>query len=176
MAVQLELILGGARSGKSRLAEQRAIDSGLNKIYIATATAGDNEMKTRIQIHKDRRQQASVENPWSLIEEPLHLAQTLERAASNTSCILVDCLTLWLTNCLHEQCWRSERQALLAVAPKLSGRVLLVSNEVGLGVVPTGQISRQFVDEIGWLHQDLALLCQRVTFVTAGLPTELKPQ
>lgn len=164
-----ELILGGARSGKSRLAEQRALASGLEPLYLATATAGDGEMAERIRHHRARRGA-----DWGLIEEPIALADTLLLNSRAERCILVDCLTLWLSNCLHQGCWASERQALLAALPMLPGQVILVSNETGLGVVPMGELTRQFVDESGFLHQQLAQSCQRVTLVVAGLPMTLK--
>jgi adenosylcobinamide kinase/adenosylcobinamide-phosphate guanylyltransferase len=88
---------------------------------------------------------------------------------------VVDCLTLWLCNCLHRGCWPQQRENLLACLPQLPGQVILVSNETGLGVVPMGQLSREFVDQSGFLHQQLATLCSRVTLCVAGLPLTLKP-
>ena len=167
-----ELILGGARSGKSRLAEQRAADSGLRVTYIATSQALDGEMAARIEHHRARRPAH-----WGLVEEPLALAQVLREQAAPERCLLVDCLTLWLTNLLMlDDAARlaAERQALLEALPELPGRVILVSNETGLGVVPLGELSRRYVDEAGWLHQALAAACQRVTFTVAGLPMVLK--
>ena len=165
----LELVLGGARSGKSRLAEQRALGGGHQLFYIATATADDGEMATRIRHHQSRRG-----NQWQLIESPLRLAATLRELQGHDRCLLVDCLTLWLSNCLHHQCWPAERDALLKAVGQLQGRVILVSNEVGSGIVPVGELSRQYVDESGWLHQQLAQVARRVTLVVAGLPLELK--
>lgn len=167
-----ELILGGARSGKSRLAEQRARNSGMQLLYIATAQAGDDEMATRIQHHRERR---GAE--WRLVEEPFALAEVLHARATSRTCILVDCLTLWLSNCLFSDknnYWELQRQQLLETLPQLPGHLILVSNEVGMGVVPMGEISRRFVDESGWLHQRLAKLCDRVTLTVAGLPHTLK--
>ena len=167
-----ELILGGARSGKSRLAEQRAADSGLRVTYIATSQALDGEMAARIEHHRARRPAH-----WGLVEEPLALARVLREQAAPERCLLVDCLTLWLTNLLMlDDAARlaAERQALLEALPELPGRVILVSNETGLGVVPLGELSRRYVDEAGWLHQALAAACQRVTFTVAGLPMVLK--
>lgn len=166
------LILGGARSGKSALAERLATDSGLEVVYIATAQAGDREMLDRICHHRDRRPAA-----WACIEEPLALAAALQAEASPERVLLVDCLTLWLSNLLcHPDpvCFERERAALLAVLPYLPGEVVFVSNEVGLGVVPMGELSRRFVDEAGRLHQALAGLCGRVIFVAAGLPLVMK--
>jgi adenosylcobinamide kinase/adenosylcobinamide-phosphate guanylyltransferase len=164
-----ELILGGARSGKSTLAEQRALGSGLERMYIATATGDDEEMSARINHHQQRRDAG-----WELIEAPLHLAETLLRHHAMKRCIVVDCLTLWLSNCLHHDCWEQQQHALFAALPQLSGHIVLVSNETGLGVVPMGEISRRFVDAAGFLHQRLATLCQQVTLTVAGLPMTLK--
>jgi adenosylcobinamide kinase/adenosylcobinamide-phosphate guanylyltransferase len=168
----LELILGGARSGKSRLAERLARESGLAVTYVATAHAGDGEMAARIAHHRARRPAE-----WELVEEPLRLMQVLRDRAAENRCLLVDCLTLWLTNLL----WldegihlERERDALLEGIAALPGRILLVGNETGLGVVPLGELTRRYVDEAGWLHQALAERAQRVTFCVAGLPMILK--
>ncbi len=169
MAAFCELILGGARSGKSTLAEQRALSTGLELVYTATATADDHEMSERIGHHQQRRSAQ-----WNLVEEPVELAATLRRHQGPQRCIVVDCLTLWLSNCLHLHCWEQEKALLLAALPELSGHIILVSNETGLGVVPMGELSRQFVDEAGFLHQQLTALCQRVTLTVAGLPLALK--
>ncbi|GGM22816.1 bifunctional adenosylcobalamin biosynthesis protein CobP [Pseudomonas asuensis] len=167
-----ELILGGARSGKSRLAEGLAANSGLDVTYIATAQAWDGEMRSRITQHADRR---PVE--WGLVEEPLQLASVLGAHASPDRCLLVDCLTLWLTNLLmadDAEKLARERAALLQTLPELPGRIILVSNETGMGVVPLGELTRRYVDEAGWLHQALAQQCDRVVFTVAGLPMTLK--
>jgi len=167
-----ELILGGARSGKSKLAEQAAEASGLQQIYIATAQAGDAEMAQRIELHRQRRG-----DQWQLIEEPIQLAQTLKEAAREDTCILVDCLTLWLSNCLFcgdENEWSRQRAALMEELPELPGQLIFVSNEISMGVIPMGEVTRQFVDEAGLLHQALAEICDRVTLSVAGLPHVLK--
>lgn len=167
-----ELILGGARSGKSRLAEKLATDSGLDVIYIATAQAWDGEMRTRIAQHAGRR---PVE--WRLLEEPLYLAAVLQAHASTGRCLLVDCLTLWLTNLLMAEdatMLARERAALLEALSELPGHIILVSNETGMGVVPLGELTRRYVDEAGWLHQALAEQCDRVVLTVAGLPMTLK--
>lgn len=167
-----QLILGGARSGKSRYAEQLAQQSGKNVYYLATATAGDQEMSARIQRHKQQRP-----SHWQLIEEELFLAETLSEHDSTDCCILVDCLTLWVSNLLcHEntQLFAQQKNALLEMLPNLTCDLIFVSNEVGLGVIPMGELNRRFVDESGWLHQDLAPLCEKVSFVAAGLPLSLK--
>jgi adenosylcobinamide kinase/adenosylcobinamide-phosphate guanylyltransferase len=165
-----ELVLGGARSGKSKLAEQRAVESDLKLIYIATGTAGDDEMRKRIAHH-----QASRDESWLLVEEPINLADTLLLHSNTENCILVDCLTLWLSNCLHHNCWEQQRDKLLAAFGQLSGKLIFVSNEVGMGITPMGELTRRFVDESGFLHQQLATMCDRVTLVVAGLPLQIKP-
>lgn len=168
----IHLILGGARSGKSRFAETTALASGQSLTCIATAQALDAEMQARIQHHQRERDAA-----WVTVEEPLHLARALQQQASANRCIVVDCLTLWLTNLLlaGDACFEQERAALLAALPTLPGDILLVSNEVGWGVVPADPLSRRFVDEAGRLHQALAASADRVTLVVAGLPQVLKP-
>lgn len=166
------LILGGARSGKSALAERIALQSGREVVYIATAQAGDGEMSARIEHHRAHRP-----THWDCVEEPLALADTLRRVAHDRRCVLVDCLTLWLSNLLADADtgrFARERDALLELMPTLPGELVLVSNEVGLGVVPMGELSRRFVDEAGRLHQQLAQRCERVIFVAAGLPLALK--
>ncbi|WOE78023.1 bifunctional adenosylcobinamide kinase/adenosylcobinamide-phosphate guanylyltransferase [Pseudomonas protegens] len=168
----LQLILGGARSGKSRLAEKLATDSALEVIYIATSQPLDGEMNQRIAHHRQRRP-----SHWGLIEEPLELARVLQQAAGTGRCLLVDCLTLWLTNLLmleDEQRLVLEREALLQCVATLPGEIIFVSNETGMGVVPLGELTRRYVDEAGWLHQALAERCQRVVLTVAGLPLTLK--
>lgn len=167
-----ELILGGVRSGKSRLAEQHALASGLEVFYIATATAGDTEMQQRIAHHQQQRPAT-----WSLIEEPLHLASVLQQHANDDRCLLVDCLTLWLTNLLlsdDASMLEREREALLEQLATLPGHIILVSNETGMGIVPEARLARRFGDEAGRLHQQLAQICDRVILTVAGLPHVLK--
>jgi len=168
----LELILGGARSGKSRFAERLAADSGLAVTYIATSQPLDGEMTERIAHHRERRPAH-----WTLVEEPLQLVRVLREQAAANRCLLVDCLTLWLTNLLMlDDAARlaEERDTLLECLVELPGRIILVSNETGLGVVPLGELTRRYVDEAGWLHQAVAERVQRVTFMVAGLPMTLK--
>ena len=166
-----ELILGGARSGKSALAQQRARASGAPVTYVATATAGDAEMGDRIARH-----QADRPEHWGLVEEPTALGRVLRERAAPGACLLVDCLTLWLSNLLAagEITLEQEQADFLAVLADVPGTVILVSNEVGQGVVPADPASRRFVDEAGRLHQAAAGRCDRVTLVTAGLPQTLK--
>jgi adenosylcobyric acid synthase len=166
------LILGGARSGKSRLAEEMAQAWGFPVTYIATATVGDEAMAARIAIHRARRP-----THWRLVEEPLHLAATLRANARAGHCLLVDCLTLWLTNLLLSpdgQALERERADLLATLSRLPGRIILVSNETGLGIMPQGELSRRFGDAAGQLHQDLAPRCDKVILAIAGLPLAIK--
>ncbi len=164
------LVLGGARSGKSRHAEALVESQPGACVYLATAQAGDGEMAARIAAHRARRVVR-----WTTVEEPLDLAATLGRACAPDRAVLVDCLTLWLSNLLGaERDLVTECERLLAALPGLAGPVVLVSNEVGQGVVPDNALARAFVDHAGRLHQDLAAIAQRVIFMTAGLPRELK--
>ena len=168
----LQLILGGARSGKSRLAEKLAAESGCAVTYIATSQPLDGEMNERVRHHRERRPEH-----WALIEEPIELARVLRDNARADACLLVDCLTLWLTNLLmleDLQRLNAERDALLGCLAELPGEILFVSNETGMGVVPLGELTRRYVDEAGWLHQALAERCQRVVLTVAGLPLTLK--
>jgi adenosylcobinamide kinase/adenosylcobinamide-phosphate guanylyltransferase len=168
----LQLIIGGARSGKSRLAEKLATDSTLPVIYIATSQPLDGEMSERVAQHRRRRP-----DHWGLIEEPVELARVLRENAAPGRCLLVDCLTLWLTNLLmldDAERLVQEREQLLETLASLPGEIIFVSNETGLGVVPLGELTRRYVDEAGWLHQALAERCQRVVLTVAGLPLTLK--
>jgi adenosylcobinamide kinase/adenosylcobinamide-phosphate guanylyltransferase len=168
------LILGGVRSGKSRLAERLATESGLSVTYVATATARDEEMRARIAAHRARRPAG-----WSVVEEPVALAATLRAHARADRCVLVDCLTLWLANLLAAEDKNGldrERAALLALLPALPGRIILVGNETNMGVTPLGELSRRYCDAAGLLHQALAQCCERVILTVAGLPVVLKQQ
>ena len=168
----MQLILGGARSGKSRLAEQIAKDSNLNVTYIATAQAFDHEMQARIDHH-----QAQRPGHWTVIEEPLYLADCLIELDQPNQLILVDCLTLWMSNLLmyeNAELQMQQCQKLLDIIPILQAEVILVSNETGLGVIPMGEISRKFVDESGRLHQHLGEIAEKVIFCVAGFPMMLK--
>ncbi|WP_377702388.1 bifunctional adenosylcobinamide kinase/adenosylcobinamide-phosphate guanylyltransferase [Pseudoduganella sp. UC29_71] len=206
------LVFGGARSGKSAYAEKLATESGKEVVYIATARAGDGEMVVRIAHHQRQRPAE-----WTTVEEPLALAAALRQWCTPGRLVLVDCLTLWLSNlmfadgndypdvgeiALPEQ-FHTERAALLAVLQAASaapaaahgaaaggmggivgmggmggigdmGDIVLVSNEVGMGIVPYGAISRAFTDEAGRLNQAVAAACDRAVFVAAGLPLVLK--
>jgi adenosylcobinamide kinase/adenosylcobinamide-phosphate guanylyltransferase len=165
------LILGGARSGKSRYAEKLAVESGQDVVYIATGWAGDEEMSARITRHRQRRPPQ-----WMTVEEGHALGPALQTHAAGNRCLIVDCLTLWLSNVLAEgeDRFLNERTALFDILPDLPGTVCLVGNEVGHGIVPINALARRFVDESGWLHQDLAQICERVVWIVAGLPLLLK--
>ncbi|MBB4845780.1 adenosylcobinamide kinase/adenosylcobinamide-phosphate guanylyltransferase [Paucibacter oligotrophus] len=175
MTVQHQLIVGGQRSGKSRHAEQLAGDwlaaaAGRSVLVLATAQAFDTEMRARIQRH-----QADRPAGFATLEEPLHLAAALCANADPQRLILVDCLTLWLTNWLMPMderpdlpAWEAELQALLAALPTLPGRIVFVSNEVGWGVSPMSREARFYVDELGRLNQAVAARCQDLTLMVAG--------
>ena len=166
------LILGGVRSGKSRLAERLARESGQSVVYVATARPEDDEMRARIESHRHRRPA-----DWTLIEEPLELARVIHRESAFGRCLLIECLTLWLTNLLmneDEPRLQREIDALLEAVEQAAGSLILVGNETNLGVVPLGELSRRFCDLAGRLHQDLATRCDRVIMTMAGLPLTLK--
>jgi adenosylcobinamide kinase/adenosylcobinamide-phosphate guanylyltransferase len=166
----LTLVLGGARSGKSRYAERLVLESGLAPVYVATAEALDAEMAARIAQHRARRGTS-----WHTVEEPLDLPGVLQRECGAGRAVLVDCLTLWLSNLMVKGGSVSEETARLVQAlPRLPGALVLVSNEVGLGVVPTDLMARAFIDHAGWLHQSIAELADVVVFMAAGLPHRLK--
>lgn len=168
----ITLVLGGARSGKSRYAEQLASNSQLPVLYIATATALDEEMSARITHHQTQRP-----SEWALCECPLQLAETLARESQKPQCILVDCLTLWLNNQLFhypQQDFSLLFKQLIDSLQNSQAQIIFVANEVGLGIIPLGEISRQFVDEAGRLNQALAQRADTVFFIAAGLPLRLK--
>lgn len=171
------LILGGARSGKSRHALQLALHAGGEVRFLATAVAHDDEMRERIAIHRRERPRH-----WITVEVGDDLAGALAAHAAPGRTVIVDCLTLWLATLLcgddpatpPQGDFARRRDALLNALPALPGRVLLVSNELGLGVVPLGALTRRFCDEAGRLHQAVAARCERVTLMVAGLPLVLK--
>ncbi len=168
-----ELILGGARSGKSRYAESCAVESGMEVLYIATAQAHDDEMQQRILHHQQQRPAH-----WRLVEEPINLLSVLKSNNNSSTCILVDCLTLWLSNQLCEDEHKIHLQKniddLINFLPNLEAHILFVSNEVSMGIIPIGELNRQFIDETGRLHQRLATICESVTFMVAGIPSQIK--
>lgn len=164
----IHLVIGGARSGKSSFAERQALECGLAVTYVATSEVRDAEMAERIVHHRNRRPAG-----WATVEEPLRLADALSRVAAPDRCLLVDCLTLWLTNAMLGE-RESEIDLFLDILPGLPGRILLVSNEVGWGIVPENALARRFRDEQGRLNQRVAALADEVTLVAAGLPLALK--
>ena len=196
MQARSELILGGQRSGKSRRAELMARDWLLQSpdhqaVMIATATAWDNEMKDRIARHQlDRAERVPG---MTTVEEPVNLGAAVQTHSKPQTIVVVDCLTLWLTNMLmpHEkaesnlknksnlplnQQIRAQEAAFLIAIKNAAGPVILVGNEIGLGVIPMGRETREFVDALGRLNQEVAAVCERVTFMAAGLPLTLKGQ
>jgi adenosylcobinamide kinase / adenosylcobinamide-phosphate guanylyltransferase len=165
------LVLGGARSGKSRHAEGLIAATGFSKVYIATAQAYDDEMRMRIADHQAQR----AGQNWQTIDAPLQLADALHAQRGQGKAVLVDCLTLWLTNILladHDV--PAACHALLAVLRNADHPIVLVSNEVGLGIVPENALARTFRDLAGRLHQDIAAQAKSVHFIAAGLPLVLK--
>lgn len=166
------LVLGGARSGKSLHAERLAERSGLALLYVATAEAGDREMADRIAHHRARRGAG-----WTTREEPLDLPGLLDREAEAGRALLVDCLTLWLSNLmLAGRDPADATRELCHVLAAVPGPVILVSNEVGMGLVPETPLGRRFRDAQGRLNQAVAAAVPRVLFVAAGLPLVLKPR
>ncbi len=177
------LIFGGARSGKSAYAERLAIATGKPVIYLATAQAGDTEMQARIAHHQARRPAS-----WRTLECTTALAQTILQASTPDNLILIDCLTLWLSNLLFAdnidfpeigsitppENFSIQRSAFLRALENIPGDLIMVSNEVGMGIIPQGAISRWFVDEAGRLNQAVAAQCQQVSWVAAGLPLHFK--
>lgn len=169
-ALRTTLVLGGARSGKSRCAERLIGESGLPAVYLATAEARDAEMAARIADHRGRRGAG-----WATIEEPLALCEALRREALSGRAVLVDCLTLWLSNLMEAgRSPETEAAELCGTLATLAAPVILVSNEVGLGLVPETPLGRAFRDAQGRLNQAVASCVPRVVFVAAGLPLVLK--
>lgn len=164
------LILGGARSGKSTYAENLALSANLSPVYIATAQAHDDEMRDRIDIHKTRRGQN-----WTTVEQPIALCEALQAHANATNVILVDCLTLWLSNLMMaDKNIEDETIKLTTLLPQLAGPIILVSNEVGMGLVPETPLGREFRDHQGRLNQAVAQVADTLSFIAAGYPLHLK--
>jgi adenosylcobinamide kinase/adenosylcobinamide-phosphate guanylyltransferase len=174
MAKQIILVTGGARSGKSKYAEQRAAVLGRRRLYVATAEAKDEEMVQRIAEHKRRRG-----DEWTTIEEAVELAEALLAQRGRTDCALVDCLTLWLSNLLlqHDQVYAEGKvEDLVTTLPRLDFHVILVTNEVGWGIVPDNSLARQFRDLAGWTNQRIAAIANEVVLTVAGIPTVVKKE
>ena len=166
------LVLGGARSGKSAYAERMILEAAPTALYLATGSAGDAEMAERIRQHQARRGPA-----WTTFEVPLDLSGALADLARPEMPILVDCLTLWLSNLMAAGAdIGAETGRLTALLPLLPGPVVLVANEVGLGIVPDNPLARAFRDHAGRLNQAVAAAVDTVIFIAAGLPLQLKPR
>lgn len=166
----ITLVLGGARSGKSRYAEGLVSATPPPWTYIATAQAFDDEMKLRLAHHRSRRDER-----WRTVEEPLELGPIIARHASEGGAVLIDCLTLWLSNILlngHD----TERASaeLIDALERVRGKIVIVSNEVGFGIVPDNRLAREFRDAQGWLNQAVARVADQVVLIAAGLPLTLK--
>ena len=167
------LVLGGIRSGKTGLAEAHAMAQQQPVVYVATATAGDDEMASRISRHQAIRPPA-----WGLVEEPLNLGRVLQEHGQHSPapCLLIDCMSLWLSNLLHagNEQLQIQRNDFLEQIERYPGPLIIVSNETGLGTIGMDPLTRQFCDELGWLNQALAQRCQYVVMAVAGLPLLLK--
>ncbi|WP_421859281.1 bifunctional adenosylcobinamide kinase/adenosylcobinamide-phosphate guanylyltransferase [Oricola sp.] len=164
------LILGGARSGKSGFAERLVLESGLVPVYVATGRVLDEEMGDRIAKHRQQRGEA-----WKTVEEPEDLETALDHETRPDRAVLVDCLTLWITNLMMNDADILARSAsLCGTLSRVKGPVVLVSNEVGMGIVPENRMARDFRDHAGRLHQQIAAIAAQVYFVAAGLPLKMK--
>ena len=167
---RLTLVLGGARSGKSAFAERLARETGLQRHYVATGQAYDDEMRQRIARHREDRG-----DDWATHEVPLKLTQHLHENCGPGSVVLVDCLTLWVTNLMMAEAdVEAAGLALVDSLAAIHGQLILVSNEVGLGIVPDNRMAREFRDHSGRLHQSIAAVADEVYFVAAGLPLKMK--
>ncbi|HQS97268.1 bifunctional adenosylcobinamide kinase/adenosylcobinamide-phosphate guanylyltransferase [Novosphingobium sp. 17-62-19] len=165
------LVLGGARSGKSRYAQKRIETHCGAMVYIATAEARDDEMAERIALHRMDRGKG-----WKTLEAPIDLPGAIKVASASSDAILVDCLTIWLSNVMLEGISIPKaRDDLIAAVTTCSVPIGLIANEVGLGIVPDNALARRFRDEAGWLNQKLAEVVDEVVFLAAGLPMMLKP-
>lgn len=165
------LVLGGARSGKSAYAQSLAETYGRERLYLATAEAGDDEMAARIARHRADRGQG-----WTTLEEPLEVASALAAEARPGRVVVVDCLTLWLSNLMLAGREPGAAIAGLGAAiDALAGPAILVSNEVGMGIVPEHRLSREFRDWQGRANREIAQACDAAVFIAAGLPVRLKP-
>ncbi|MEQ9517964.1 MAG: bifunctional adenosylcobinamide kinase/adenosylcobinamide-phosphate guanylyltransferase [Parvibaculum sp.] len=166
----ITFLLGGARSGKSRIGEELVSQAMGTRLYVATAEARDMEMSARIEHHQARRGA-----DWVLIEEPVELARVLTRDLTSDHLVLVDCLTLWLNNLMERDVdLVRATDELVAALAATKGRIVLISNEVGQGIVPDNALARRFRDEAGFLHQKIATASDQVAFIVAGLPLILK--
>ena len=164
------LVTGGARSGKSSYAQTLCENSGLKSVYVATGEAGDTEMARRIALH-----QAARGSAWRLVEAPLALVEALQQEAGAGRVLLVDCLTLWLSNLMHAgHDPERETATLIAAVPALPGKIVFITNEAGSGIVPDNRLARDFRDAQGKLNQAMASACAAAALVVMGLPLRLK--
>ena len=165
------LVTGGAKSGKSKFAENLLLKSNKSLIYLATATATDAEMTERIKKHRARRDER-----WTTIEEPESIVEVIEHHAASETAILVDCITLWLTTLMvNDKRIEAETERLVSFIPKLPGAIVFVTNELGTGLVPEAEMARKFRDYSGHLNQELARVCDAAYLVVAARPILLKP-
>jgi adenosylcobinamide kinase / adenosylcobinamide-phosphate guanylyltransferase len=165
------LVLGGQRSGKSRFAEDLARASGLSRVYLATAEAGDDEMTDRIAAHRARRGK-----DWQTVEEPLDVPAALASVVGADRIVVLDCLTLWLANLMQaDRDVEASVAALLSALASAVGGAILVSNEVGAGIMPTNALARRYADAQGILNQRVAACVDRVVLMAAGIPLQIKP-
>lgn len=169
----ITLVLGGARSGKSAYAEKLAAQTMQKVVYVATAKVRDKAIEERVTLHQQSRP-----SEWLTVECPLDLGAVLQEHASKGNTILVDCLTMWVTNMLCEEDSKkvlaAQKQSFFESLGTVKGNVVFVSNEVGMGIIPMGEITRDYVDIAGRLHQDIATLADKVLLIVAGLPMVLK--
>ncbi len=166
------LILGGMKSGKSRFAEQLATQLEQPVVYIATAQPWDDEMRLRIHAHQQQRP-----SQWQTVEAPLHLAKALQAQDAPNRTLLIDCLTLWITQLLYHDnpaLLEQELNAFQTLLPKLQANIILVSNETNMGIIPMDALSRHFCDTAGKLHQQLVPVMDSVVLTVAGLPLYIK--
>lgn len=169
-------VLGGARSGKSNFAEMLVKNSGLKPVYLATARGSDEEMRERIEVHRERRDN-SPGSEWDTVEEPLAVGDALRNCTFDGRAVLVDCLTLWVSNLMvAEANVERETDSLIQILDELAAPVVFVSNEVGLGIVPDNAMAREFRDLAGMVHQKIAAKANNVYFVAAGLPLVMKSE
>jgi adenosylcobinamide kinase/adenosylcobinamide-phosphate guanylyltransferase len=172
---QLILILGGVRSGKSRYAQQLASDAGKRVLFLATAEAGDEEMKQRITRHKSSRPAS-----WATIEEPLDITSALHNKAADADVVIIDCVTVWLSNLLLREGGATEDEVMAHIERLIGGynkgdsTYIIVSGEVGMGLVPEHPMGRAFRDLLGFANQRLAGKADRVVLMVAGIPLDVK--
>jgi len=174
MTTNLILVTGGTRSGKSRFAQNLADLENTRKAFIATAEPLDQEMKKRIAAHKKERPAG-----WSTVEEPIHLAETVKKCGETYDVLLIDCLTLWISNLLvnksmNENAIRKNISSLVASCAEVSARVIVVTNELGMGIVPSNPLSRLYRDLVGKANQQVASAADEVYFLVSGIPMKIK--